>query len=198
MAITYDDIKYRTQLPLDCAEIKDLRGRFFYNRLIVNFENTDFTGSVFYHCYPSGIPGALEYNSAKSEEKVTLRNADLSGANLEKADLRGADLRGADLQGANFEEAVLRGANLQGADLRGANLFKANLEDANLQGADLEDVNLRLADLRRVKFQGANLTWADLHRAETLGATYDYDTIFPDRMEEDLTESMTFIEDAED
>ena len=59
--------------------------------------------------------------------------ADLRGANLSDANLRGADLSGADLSGAN-----LRGADLSGADLRGANLYRADLHRADLRGANLD------------------------------------------------------------
>ena len=59
--------------------------------------------------------------------------ADLRGANLREAYLRGATLWGADLREAN-----LRGATLWGADLRGANLWGADLRGANLLGADLD------------------------------------------------------------
>ena len=65
------------------------------------------------------------------------KRADLSGANLCRADLREADLRGADLYGAD-----LCRANLCEADLRGANLRHTNLCHANLRGADLEGANL--------------------------------------------------------
>ena len=41
MPITYNDIKYRLQSPLDCSEISDLRGQYFHNRLITNYEHTD-------------------------------------------------------------------------------------------------------------------------------------------------------------
>ena len=51
--------------------------------------------------------------------------ADLGGANLREADLRGADLGGADLREANLREADLGGANLRGA----------NLSEADLRGA---------------------------------------------------------------
>ena len=50
MTITYDDIKHKLQPPVDCSGITDLRGRYFHNRLIVNDENTDFSGCVLYHC----------------------------------------------------------------------------------------------------------------------------------------------------
>lgn len=69
--------------------------------------------------------------------RANLEGADLIGANLEGANLKGADLIGADLIGAN-----LKGAYLIGADLKGANLKGANLEGADLKGANLEGANL--------------------------------------------------------
>ena len=66
--------------------------------------------------------------------------ADLQGANLYRADLRGADLCYADLcyadlRGANLRSANLCRANLRGADLQGANLCRANLRGANVDFA---------------------------------------------------------------
>lgn len=55
------------------------------------------------------------------------RRADLVGARLADADLRGADLRG----------ALLIAADLSGADLRSADLIGADLRDADLSRADL-------------------------------------------------------------
>ena len=70
------------------------------------------------------------------------KRADLEGANLVGANLYGTDLRGANLCHANLYDADLRGANLChaylcGADLRHANLHNANLRYANLEGAIL-------------------------------------------------------------
>ena len=75
------------------------------------------------------------------------KRANLYGANLCDANLRGANLCDANLCGAN-----LNGANLYDADLCGANLRDADLRDANLCGADLRD-----ADLRGANLYGANL-----------------------------------------
>ena len=60
-----------------------------------------------------------------------------------RADLIGADLMGANLRGADLIWASLNGANLSGADLIGANLSRANLSGADRSGADLSGANLR-------------------------------------------------------
>ncbi|MKM02008.1 pentapeptide repeat-containing protein [Salmonella enterica subsp. enterica] len=101
-----------------------------------------------------------------------LRDAYLRGADLYCANLRGANLRGADLYCANLRDAYLRGADLCGADLcgadlRGADLYCANLRDANLRdadlyGADLRDAYLRDADLYGADLRGANMRGANL------------------------------------
>ena len=89
-----------------------------------------------------------------------LSGANLSGANLSRAYLRGADLRGADLSGAN----------LSGADLSGASLSCADLRGAGLRGADLSGANLGGADLSRADLSGANLSCANLSGADLSGA----------------------------
>jgi uncharacterized protein YjbI with pentapeptide repeats len=101
---------------------------------------------------------------------ANLSRADLSGANLSRADLSGADLRradlsGADLSGANLSRADLSGANLSRADLSRANLSRANLSRADLSRADLSGANLSRADL-----SGANLSRANLGSAYLSGA----------------------------
>ena len=91
--------------------------------------------------------------------------ADLSVANLYRADLGGADL-----SGANLSVADLSGANLYGANLYRADLSVANLGGANLGGADLSGANLSVANLYRADLGGANLGGADLSVADLGGA----------------------------
>ena len=124
MTITYDDIKYKLQPPLDCSEIKDLRGQYFHNRLITNYDNTDFSGCVLFHCFPSGMTNAIELNPAQSEDDVTLKRANLSGANLSGADLTRANLYGANISNADLEGADLTGANLQWAEYNSETNFE--------------------------------------------------------------------------
>ena len=78
--------------------------------------------------------------------------ADLSGANLSRANLSRAYLSRADLSRANLSRAYLSrtdlsGANLygtylSGADLSGANLSRAYLSRADLSGADLSGAKI--------------------------------------------------------
>ncbi|EAC6792571.1 pentapeptide repeat-containing protein [Listeria monocytogenes] len=84
-------------------------------------------------------------------------------ANLSYADLRRADLSGANLRGANLSYADLRRADLSCANLRGANLRRANLSYANLSYADLSCANLRVANLSYADLSYANLRRADLN-----------------------------------
>jgi len=78
------------------------------------------------------------------------------------ADLRHADMQGADLTGANLRHADLRGADLRGANLTGADLIHANLRYADLRGANLTGANLRGADLRSANLTGANMDYSCL------------------------------------
>ena len=82
--------------------------------------------------------GAVLFRSEKAATMTeAVREANLSGAYLSRADLGGADLGGAYLGGANLSRAYLGGAYLGGADLSRADLGGANLGGANLSGANL-------------------------------------------------------------
>ncbi len=89
-----------------------------------------------------------------------LAGADLVKANLPNANLLWADLSGADLRGANLKGADLRFANLAGARLHNTNLAGARLNWALLTGADLSG-----ADLRGAVLDGAHLVDARINRA---------------------------------
>lgn len=117
--------------------------------------------------------------------RITIREAKLSGVdlsrtNLSRVDLSKADLIGAKLSDANLSEAYLSevdliGANLMGADLRGSDLISANLIGANLSqvylsGADLSKANLSGADLIGAKLIGAKLSGTNLSGANLSGA----------------------------
>ena len=102
---------------------------------------------------------------SKIGSRADLSGADLNDANLNHTDLRRADLSGAYLRGADLSRADLRGADLSGADLSGAYLSRADLRGAYLSDADLSGAYLRGADL-----SGADLSGADLSGAYLSGA----------------------------
>jgi hypothetical protein len=101
--------------------------------------------------------------------------ADLNEADLHGADLSRFKLKGASLIGANLSKASLGGTNLKLADLRVANLSGADLTGADLQSANLEGADLNGANLRETNLRGAKLLHTKLHRADlaeaVLGAT---------------------------
>ncbi len=108
-------------------------------------------------------------------QEVGLRGAQLQGENLWSAQLQGVDLRGAQLQGAGLAGAQLQrvdllSAQLQGANLMGAQLQGANLRFAQLQGVDLSGAQLQGVDLWDAQLQGANLSGAQLQWASLRGA----------------------------
>ena len=101
---------------------------------------------------------------------VDLEYADLDGADLRDANLSGADLRGADLRSANLWYADLRGADLRDASLGCADLGYADLGGANLSGAKLDGADLKSTDLRGANLGHVNLWSADLSGADLSGA----------------------------
>lgn len=81
--------------------------------------------------------------------KITTPHVTLEGDSIEAIlkqygldCLRDSDLRGADLSRANLRYADLRGADLRRADLRYADLRAADLSDANLYGAKLSELTV--------------------------------------------------------
>ncbi|MFL5804404.1 MAG: pentapeptide repeat-containing protein [Roseiflexaceae bacterium] len=90
-----------------------------------------------------------------------LEDGSLEWADLDKANLRGADLHMAYLQIARLGRSNLQGANLHGANLEGAFLYDTDLRGAELYGAVLYDADLHRADLR-----GANLSLVHLSDAD--------------------------------
>jgi len=128
----------------------------------------------------SNISSANLWNSSLSD-------TDLRGANLSRTDLRKADLSntlagGANLSESNFRDADLLGASLHSADLsdatlRGADLSDATFQDTNLSGArlvgaNLSDADFRSANLSNVFFYDANLSGADFSDANLSNAVF--------------------------
>ena len=78
----------------------------------------------------------------------------MPGADLSYANLNRANLSGAHLHGVNLQHAYLILANLTGVDLSSAQLYLTVLVSANLTGANLEKATLREADLTDAELSG--------------------------------------------
>lgn len=92
--------------------------------------------------------------------------AQLSGANLVRADVSFTNLTGANLSGGELSGAMFVASNLSGVDLSGADLVHADLREANLTGASLS---------------GANLSRAHLEHADLSRVCYSEETVWPEK-----------------
>jgi uncharacterized protein YjbI with pentapeptide repeats len=107
----------------------------------------------------------LQQHSLWLKDPKKGKRADLSGADLIRANLSGTSLSGADLRGADLSGADLRGTFLSGANLRGADLGGTFLSGADLRGADLIGADLSEADLSGAKFTVELKDTVNLHHA---------------------------------
>lgn len=90
---------------------------------------------------------------------------DLRGLQCEGEDLSGFDLSRCNLHGANFTRA-----QLDGADLRHCDLVQARFGSARLHGTRFHGANLRKCVLYRADMTATDLTQCNLHRATLDGA----------------------------
>ena len=119
---------------------------------------------------------------------ASLVEADLSAAQLARANLSGASLyqailRKANLLDANLNEAILVNANLSGAYLPRATLIQASLQgitlnnailgNADLSGAALAYATLISCHLRDAQLNGVDLTRADMQNADLRSANLE-------------------------
>ena len=96
---------------------------------------------------------------------AAVMEANLTGAQLDRASLMGTRLVRAKLSRASLVAADLYDANLMEADLTRACLLRAYLNEAHLQRANLFEASLHGADLEKADLSGANLEEADLGKA---------------------------------
>ena len=118
----------------------------------------------------SGADLSLANLTRADLSRADLAGANLTAANLSRAKLRAADLSAARLDRASLERVDLQTANLARAVVRNADMKRANLAGANLTGAELTEVDLTGADLTGAKIEGAKITRRDLaHRCKVCG-----------------------------
>ncbi len=150
-----------------------------------NLSLASFKGSVFrgvgedgrwdtFDDWIANLSGAQLKKANLSEanlSRVLMVNTDFSRANLSQANLSNARMVNANLSSAQLMRADLRGAVLENASLTGADLGEAKLNDADLYAARLGRViaigtQLSFANLSKTDWQGADLSGADLDRTD--------------------------------
>ncbi|MEG3878860.1 serine/threonine-protein kinase [Microcoleus sp. herbarium7] len=111
---------------------------------------------------------------------LQLQKAQLAGSNFYQARLVKTNLQAADLSGANLGHARLIKANLRGANLTETYCSTANFEGADFRGADLTGAYLSKANLRGANLCGANLTDATVSEEQLAAAKTNWLTTKPD------------------
>jgi len=110
-------------------------------------------------------------------------NGEMYRANFENADLSFADMRKANAEGANFKNAILEQTEFNEAELTGAVFTSAKAESAYFERANLRYAMFRnteapYADFSGAIFHEADLTGAKFNHAKMKGAHFDHATIF--------------------
>lgn len=123
----------------------------------------------------SNIDVDVQHGRGENYRDANLEGAQLDGANMSGRNLRNANLSKVTARGSNFSGAQLRDANLEHGNFEAANFSGANLRSANaahvrfvasnLTGANFRDANLEHADFTGAQIAGANLTGANLEGA---------------------------------
>ncbi len=179
----------------DAEKLPDLltrlmRGNVFNNSIVTYGESSRFLYNVnhfrdlLYDLEPELLFPRLLSRLDLSKDgmlRVSISDANFSGANFKNALLRGrqiaeTDFSGAMLDGAglvggsfircNFYGASIKGAYLQLAKLSSSTFIKASLARSNLRGANLDFAKFEETDLTRVDFRRTSLTRASLKNAD--------------------------------
>ncbi|MEJ7729874.1 MAG: DUF2169 domain-containing protein [Polyangiaceae bacterium] len=131
------------------------------------------------HFAPARLPDAEGRAALRADviavidRRASLRDRDLTGADLSQLDLTGADFRGAILEGASFAGAELGGADFSEAVAARADFTGASLSGARFHGANLAEARLVAAVGAAVDFRKAVLAKADLAHAVLRDARLD-------------------------
>jgi hypothetical protein len=102
-------------------------------------------------------------------------------ADMERANMRGANMVRANMERANMERANMVRANMERAYMRGANMERANMRGANMRGANME----------RAYMRGANITNTKLW--DTIGNGKEIKTIQTEKYTINLTKDIIQI-----
>lgn len=95
-------------------------------------------------------------------EGINLKNANLSGSDLQETDFTLVYLTDADLSGANLSNSKFLSCHLDNINLSGANLSHSEMCLCGFSGGNLSKANMSNADFSSSEFVGTNLAYANL------------------------------------
>lgn len=130
--------------------------------------------SVFFSFF---IDGIYERNIEDLNRLVESYKHELDNVNLSGIDLLRADLGGANLTGSNFSEANLVAVDLSKSKLRNTYLCGADLRSADLSNADLSNAILCRVDFRDAKLINANLSGVSFYSRGLINSYYSMGNI---------------------
>ena len=104
-------------------------------------------------------------------ENAELNNLDLTGAVFRKCTWGGANYEREDLHICSFENANLSGSCLAGADLTGISFVGANLQKTDLRSSNLNKTDFSLADLTNANLDDCNINMASFRKSILVNTT---------------------------
>lgn len=129
---------------------------------------------LFLGCLPEAARAdcADQPRAEVSWRRCTFDGRDLSGAVLDRANLRDSAFVRARLNGASLTDADGYRTKFVSAEMKGIKLDRARLIEADFTRAVMTGASLRDADLRNAKLNGADLVGADLTGARLSGSDF--------------------------
>lgn len=198
--VSYSAILFSFQLPIDFCysdfsnkEIKEVvfrNSNFPYNLRYLLGHGCKLIGCTIYGAdlYGGRLRKSSFLNTTMKDSDLT--KADLVDSTWEKGDLSGASFSEAELNKAKFYgtdllETKWKKANLSKAEFHGNNLIGSDFEGADLQGAKFKNlqscdnnkikttpVNLRLVSFKGADLSGADLSYLSLEKVNFAGAIF--------------------------
>ena len=136
------------------------------------------------HSQREDARAAMDFIGSRDETRVeieesqdfslNLMGADLSHAQIGRANLSGSMLRNANLSNAEISSADLSRAHLQGAVMKSAHLMFIDFTDARASDADLSGARMLRLTMPSLTFDNANLSGAQLNRVDLSGGFIQY------------------------
>ena len=166
---------YENDLSRAVFEEADLSQSQFIN---ANIEGADFSGAKLSSAVFVGVRGAKAvFKGADMTKACAAGETSFAGANLKGAVLNQAGLRGSDFSGANFEGTKLEMADLSECNLKKANFYRAfarqaRFEKSDLEGATMVSINLLEGSLQKARLVTTDLRGANLYGAEVFRAVF--------------------------